>query len=102
VAFGCPFWLLDWWSQFATGSQKHRDPRYPPHAFSEHGAIMAATELVRKLNELERKLQSHDQAIVGIVRTIRELMNPSTPRHRPIGFYCRSGSKVVKQGRPED
>jgi len=32
-------------SQFATGSQKHRDPRFPPFAFSEHGAIMAATVL---------------------------------------------------------
>ena len=30
---------------FATGSQKHRDPRFPPSAFTEHGAIMAATVL---------------------------------------------------------
>ncbi len=30
-------------SQVATGSQKHRDPRFPPYAFTEHGAIMAAT-----------------------------------------------------------
>jgi hypothetical protein len=32
-------------SQFATGSQRHRDPRLPPWAFTEHGAIMAATVL---------------------------------------------------------
>lgn len=32
-------------SQIVTGSQKHRDPRYRPHAFTEHGAIMAATVL---------------------------------------------------------
>jgi hypothetical protein len=32
-------------SQNATGSQKHRDPRFPPYAFTEHGAIMAATIL---------------------------------------------------------
>jgi hypothetical protein len=32
-------------SQFVTGSQKHRDPRFPPFAFTEHGAIMAATVL---------------------------------------------------------
>jgi hypothetical protein len=32
-------------SQFVTGSQKHRDRRFPP--FTEHGAIMAAT---RRLN----------------------------------------------------
>jgi hypothetical protein len=32
-------------SQIATGSQRHRDPRFPPYAFTEHGAIMAATIL---------------------------------------------------------
>ena len=32
-------------SQFVTGSQKHRDLRFPPFAFTEHGAIMAATVL---------------------------------------------------------
>jgi hypothetical protein len=32
-------------SHFATGSRKHRDPRFPPSAFTEHGAIMAATIL---------------------------------------------------------
>jgi hypothetical protein len=31
--------------QFVTGSQKRRDPRFPPFAFTEHGAIMAATVL---------------------------------------------------------
>jgi len=32
-------------SQIATGSQKHRDPRFLPHVFTEHGAIMAANVL---------------------------------------------------------
>jgi hypothetical protein len=32
-------------SQIATGSQKHRDPRLLPYAFTEHGAIMAANIL---------------------------------------------------------
>jgi hypothetical protein len=32
-------------SQIVTGSQKHRDPRFPPYVFTEHGAIMAATIL---------------------------------------------------------
>lgn len=32
-------------SQSVTGSQRHRDPRFPPCAFTEHGAIMAATVL---------------------------------------------------------
>ncbi len=102
-------------SQFATGSQKHRDPRYPPYAFTEHGAIMAATilnspraiemsvyvvrafvqlrdllasnrELAQKFAELERKVSTHDQAIVGILKAIRELMNPPQTEKRPIGF----------------
>jgi hypothetical protein len=30
-------------SQAVTGSQKHRDPRHAPYAFTEHGAIQAAT-----------------------------------------------------------
>jgi hypothetical protein len=28
-------------SQIVTGSQKHRDPRFLPRAFTEHGALMA-------------------------------------------------------------
>ena len=106
-------------SQSVTGSQKHRDPRCPPFAFTEHGAIMAATilnspravemslyvvrafvklrellasnqELARRLDELEaritRQFATHDQAITGILKTIRELMNPPEPKKRPIGF----------------
>ncbi len=102
-------------SQIATGSQKHRDPRFPPYAFTEHGAIMAATilnspraiemsiyvvrafvqlrdllasnrQLAGKFAELERKVNSHDQAIVGILKAIRELMHTPAPKNRPIGF----------------
>lgn len=32
-------------SQIVTGSQRHRDPRQPPWAFTEHGALMAANVL---------------------------------------------------------
>ncbi|HEX7576532.1 MAG TPA: ORF6N domain-containing protein, partial [Verrucomicrobiae bacterium] len=32
-------------SQIVTGSQKHRDPRFPPYAFTEHGALMLANVL---------------------------------------------------------
>ena len=32
-------------SQFATSSSRHRDPRFRPYAFTEHGAIMVATVL---------------------------------------------------------
>jgi hypothetical protein len=102
-------------SHSATGSQKHRDPRFPPYAFTEHGAIMAATTLnsrravemslyvvrafvrlrellasnrafVRKLDELERRLHTHDEAITDILRTLRGLMNPPASERRGIGF----------------
>jgi hypothetical protein len=33
------------WSQFATSSKRHRGAAYRPAAFTEHGAIMAATVL---------------------------------------------------------
>jgi hypothetical protein len=46
--------------------------------------------LAQKLRDLEsrvsRKLATHDQAIADILKTIRELMNPPTPKSRPIGF----------------
>jgi hypothetical protein len=109
-------------SHFATGSQKHRDPRFPPFAFSEHGAIMAATilnspravemslfvvrafvrlrellasntALARKLDELERKYQHHDQAIAAILSALRELTHPPAPKRRGIGFTADLGEK---------
>ena len=103
-------------SQFATlktGRGQHR--KYLPYAFTEHGAIMAAMilnshravevsvyvvrafvhlrdllasnrQLAGQFAELERKVSSHDQAIVGILKTMRELMHPPLPKKRPIGF----------------
>jgi hypothetical protein len=53
-------------SQIATGSQKHRDPRFPPFAFTEHGAILSA---------------------------IRELMNPPAPKRCGIGFTANLDEK---------
>jgi hypothetical protein len=35
-------------SQLVTGSQKHRDPRFPLYAFTEHGAMMAAMILTAR------------------------------------------------------
>ena len=103
-------------SQIATGSQRHRDPRFAPYAFTEHGTIQAANvlnspravemgvhvvrafvrlrelisthkELARKLDELERKIATHDQAIAGLIDAIRQLMTPPEPsKKRKIGF----------------
>ena len=113
-------------SQIATGSQKHRNPRFPPYAFTEHGAIMAAMvlnsqhavemsvyvvrafvhlrellstnrELARRFAQLEtrldKKLTEQDRAIGAILSAIRELMHPTPPKRRPIGFTADLGKK---------
>lgn len=108
-------------SQPVMGSQKHRDPRFLPYAFTEHGAIMAANvlnspraaqmsvfvvrafvrlrqmvgahkEMAAKLAELERKVASHDGNIRALFEAIRQLMTPpAQTTKRPIGFTAREG-----------
>jgi len=48
--------------------------------------IASNKELAAKLNQLERKLAIHDQAIAGILDAIRQLMAPEAKTKRPIGF----------------
>lgn len=105
-------------SQIATSSSAHGGRRYAPYAFTEHGAIMAATvlnspkavemsvfvvrafvqlremlsthkELAAKLEALERKIGSHDQAIAGLIDAIRQLMTQPKTKSRPIGFTTK-------------
>ena len=103
-------------SQIVTSKTPGRGGRrYPPYAFTEQGVAMLSsvlgsehaiavniqimrafvrmreilasnTALARKLNELERKYQHHDEAIAAILSAIRELMNPPAPKRRGIGF----------------
>jgi len=100
-------------SQIATSSWGGR--RYPPYVFTEHGAIMLANvlnsplaveasiqvvrafvkirailsthkELGLKLNQLENKLEKHDEDIHVIFEAIRQLMTPPEMPKRKIGF----------------
>jgi len=49
--------------------------------------IASHKELARRVERHEKKLASHDQAIAGLVDTIRQIMAPpAPPRRRPIGF----------------
>ncbi|MEW6744207.1 MAG: ORF6N domain-containing protein [Planctomycetota bacterium] len=103
-------------SQVATGSQKHRDPRHRPYAFTEHGAVMLAsvlntavaveasllvvralvklrqiislhTELSRRLTLPEHKYAGHDEKLREVLDLLRQLMPPAEPEDRePIGF----------------
>jgi hypothetical protein len=55
------------------------------------GLLASNTELARKLNELERKLKGHAEAITAILAAIRDLMNPPVPQRRGIGFTADFG-----------
>jgi len=108
-------------SQIVTGSQKHRDPRFPPYAFTEHGALMLANvlnseraaqtsvqvvrafvrlrqvlasnaELARKVDALEKK---YDRQFKVVFDAIRQLMAPTEKQRREIGFHVKPehGSK---------
>ncbi|MBC7816399.1 MAG: ORF6N domain-containing protein, partial [Planctomycetaceae bacterium] len=90
--------------------------RYLPYAFTEHGAFMAANllnspraveisvfvvrafvklrqlvlahkDLAGKLDQLERKVGSHDEAIKQLVAAIRQLMAPPDPPKKEMGFH---------------
>jgi len=102
-------------SQSVTSKPGRGGRRYTPYAFTEQGVAMLSSvlnsdraiavnieimrsfvrirrlleadkSLARKFERLQRRLESHDQAIVGILEAIRDLMNPPPPRRRGIGF----------------
>lgn len=57
---------------------------YVVRAFVQLREMIASNkELAQKFAELERKVSSHDQAIVGILKTIRELMTCRCRRSGP-------------------
>ncbi|MFY9646711.1 MAG: ORF6N domain-containing protein [Terriglobales bacterium] len=102
-------------SQFATSNIGRGGRRTLPFAFTEHGAIMAATvlnseqavemsvfvvrafvrfrellatnkELATRIRELEDHLETHDSTILEILEVIKRLMNPNPKRRTRIGF----------------
>ncbi len=106
--------------QFAT-SKGRGGRRYFPWVFTEHGAIMLASvvnsdiavqasvrvvrafirlremvaanaQLAAKLEELERRLDSHDEAIVDLFAALKRLLEPEPKPKREIGFHARERS----------
>lgn len=64
---------------------------YVVRAFVRLRELLASNkELAQRLDELEqrieRKLETHDQAIAGLIQTLRQMMAPEEPKRRPIGF----------------
>ena len=73
---------------------------YVVRAFVRLREVLASNqELAAKLDQLEKKLSSHDQAIVGILEAIRQLMRPPAATSRPIGFVTPKDSKNKPQAR---
>ena len=106
--------------QFATSNKSRGGRRYPPYAFTEHGAIMAATvlnseravqmsvfvvrafvrlremlarnrRLAGKIDELENRLDTHDSVIQDLIDAIKELVTPKEPSRVRIGFQLPAG-----------
>lgn len=64
---------------------------YVVRAFVRLRELLASNKkLAQRLDELEqhieRKLETHDQAIAGLINTLRRMMAPNEPKKRPIGF----------------
>jgi ORF6N domain-containing protein len=103
-------------SQIMIGSQKHRNPRSRPYAFSEQGVAMLSsvlrskravavnieimrafvkprqflasnTELTRRLDELE---SNYDKQFKVVFAAIRQLMATPVRARKKIGFRSRS------------
>jgi len=95
------------------GAKGRGGRRYPPYAFTEHGALMVASvlnseravevgvfvvrafvrmrkmlagrrELAQKLGELERRIAKHDASIAALFDAVRQLMRlPGSQRQPP-------------------
>ncbi len=103
-------------SHFATSSSEHGGRRYLPYVFTEQGIAMLSSvlnseravqvniaimrafvklrkilsthrEFARKLSDLERKWELHDEQIHSVFEAIRQLMAPEPTRRRRIGFH---------------
>ncbi len=102
-------------SQFVISKKGRGGRRYLPFVFTEQGVAMLSSVLnseraveiniqimrafvrlremiasnkvlARKLDALERKLESHDVRIRSLFEAIRQLMTPPEPKKRKIGF----------------
>ena len=102
-------------SQFAMGSQKHRDPRFSPYAFTEHGVLMLSAvlksqraaevsilivrafvrlreilssnkELGFKVSEIEREQVIQNRHINAIYRILDKLISEPDKPKECIGF----------------
>jgi hypothetical protein len=107
-------------SQFVTlKSGRGQHIKYPPYAFTEHGALMAANvlnspeavkmsvyvvrafikqrhlilsqaEILKRLAQIDKKLLQHDDVLQVIWQELQPLLNPPPEPPKPeIGFHAR-------------
>ena len=105
-------------SQFATSKKQRGGRRTLPWAFTEHGALMlasvlnskvaiqasvrvvrafvrlremvaASAQLAASLKDMERRLDSHDDAIVELFAVLKQLLQQEVKPKRQIGFHVR-------------
>jgi hypothetical protein len=105
-------------SQIAISKKGRGGRRKLPWVFTEHGAIMLASvlkspiavqasvrvvrafvrlremiagnaELAARLKDLERRLDSHDEAIIELFAVLKRLLEPEAKPKREIGFHVR-------------
>jgi ORF6N domain-containing protein len=108
-------------SQIVIGSQKHRNPRSSPYAFTEQGVAMLSSvlrskravavnieimrafvklrqllasnaDLARRLDELE---SNYDKQFKVVFAAIRQLMATPVRARKEIGFRSRSAKKAT-------
>jgi len=52
--------------------------------------VAANAQLAAKLQELERRLDSHDEGIANLFAALKQLLEPSEPtKRREMGFHVR-------------
>jgi hypothetical protein len=100
-------------SQIATGSQKHRDPRFPPYAFTEHGAIMASMILnspravemsvyvVRAFVQLRELLSSNRELARRFAQLETRLDKKLTEHDRAIGAILSAIRELMHPAPPK-
>ena len=104
-------------SQIVTGSQRHRDPRNIPYAFTEQGVAMLSSVLrspravevniaimrtfvqlrrlmdsnqllAEKIENLEQKYAEHDQNFTLVFDAIKQLITADSTPNKEMGFHA--------------
>ncbi|MBX4209125.1 ORF6N domain-containing protein [Candidatus Parcubacteria bacterium] len=105
-------------SQIVTGSGKHRNPRFRPYVFTEHGVAMLSSvlkseravqmsifivrafiklremlathkDLARKIEDLERAQREQGDQLAAVYSIVKQLIDYPAKEPKPIGFQTK-------------